>query len=149
MNAAASPPPHAPAAPVLLLISDDLIFPSRIREGVKPLGYEVRVVAAENALAGALTETSPAAVLVNLTARRYDPLRIISFLKSDPVSRTLPLLAFAGHVEKEKHEAARGAGADMVAANSSVSLHLAALLPRLINGERTNSLEDLNGDEKV
>jgi len=151
MTASAAPPPSplpdAPAAPVLLLVSDDLIFPSRIREGAKPLGYVVRVVAGENALAAALTEITPAAILVNLTARRYDPLQIITFLKANPAFRTLPVLAFAGHVEKEKHEAARVAGADMVAANSSVSLHLAALLPRLLQGERTNTLEDLNGDE--
>jgi CheY-like chemotaxis protein len=149
----ADPAPSAPtdttepAKPTILLVADDLMFPSRIREGAKPLGYTVRVVATEAALKTALQEITPQAVLVNLTARRYDPMGIITALKADPLSQSLPLLAFAGHVEKEKHAAARAAGADMVAANSSVSLHLSALLTRLLGGERPAEVLEIDGDE--
>lgn len=123
--------------PVLLLVADDLMFPSRIREGAKPLGYLVQVVGTADAAQTAAREKSPAAVLVNLTARRYDPVAVITALKEDPQTSPLPLLAFAGHVEQEKHQAAREAGADMVAANSSVSLHLAALLKRLLASKKS------------
>lgn len=124
------------AAGTLLLVADDLMFPSRVREGVRPLNYEVQVAATETAaLRDAAAVTRPiTAILVNLTARRYDPLSVIRALKADPATAGIPLLAFAGHVEKEKHAAARDAGANLVAANSSVSLHLARLLPRLLSG---------------
>lgn len=118
--------------PRLLLVADDLMFPSRVREALRPLEGTVKVAATETAaLDAARSEPAPDAVLVNLTARRYDPLAVIRALKDDERTRALPLLAFAGHVEAEKHEAARAAGADLVAANSSVALHLPKLLERL------------------
>lgn len=121
---------------ILLLVSDDLMFPSRIREGVRPLGYTLHVVGTEAAAltAAAKTHPAPTAILVNLTARRYNAPDLIRTLKTTEATQAIPLLAFAGHVEKEKHAAARHAGADLVAANSSVSLHLAAILSRLLNG---------------
>ena len=120
----------------LILVSDDLLFPSRVREGLRPLGGVLQVVGTEAALRTAVNGDVPlpAAILVNLSARRYDPLACIAFLKSNPATSAIPVLAFVGHVEKEKQEAARHAGADRVAANSSVSLHLPALLTRLLSG---------------
>jgi Response regulator containing a CheY-like receiver domain and a GGDEF domain len=128
--------------PGVVLVADDLMFPSRIREGLRPMGGSLRVVGTEAALMAALAEAPADAVLVNLTARRYDPVSVIRALKSGEATRSVPVLAFAGHVEKEKHEAAREAGADMVAANSSVSMHLPTLLGRLLRGERTDSASD-------
>ena len=133
--AAADAPP--PARPLLLLIADDLLFPSRIREAIKPLGWELRVAATEAAARAVFASAAPRAVLVNLNARRLDPVVLIRAFKADPATACVPLLAFAGHVETAKHDAAREAGADLVAANSSVSLHLGKLLDRLLSGERS------------
>lgn len=106
-------------------------MPSRIREGIRPLGYTLEVASTE-AAACALASACDAA-LVNLTARRYDPLAVIRALKTQPA---LPVLAFVGHVEREKQVAARDAGADLVVANSSVSLHLATILGQLLGQVR-------------
>jgi CheY-like chemotaxis protein len=125
-----------PAAPAghLLLVADDLITPSRVREGARPLGYQVAVAATETtAREMARATPPPAAILVNLTARRYDPAAVIRDLKAREETRRLPILAFAGHMEQEKHESARAAGANLVAANSSVALHLPVLLSRLLS----------------
>ncbi len=123
--------------PVLLLAADDLMFPSRIGEAVRPLGYELRVAGGAAAVRESALAAPPAAILVNLSARRLDAPALIRSLKDDPATRAIPVLAFAGHVETDKHDAARAAGADMVAANSSVSLHLPKLLARLLSGERS------------
>lgn len=127
----------AAARPRVLLAADDLMFPSRIREAVRPLGYTLSVAASEAALREKAAADSPAVILVNLNTRRIDPFALIRALKADPTTSAVPLLAFAGHVETAKHDAARAAGADMVAANSSVSLHLPKLLDRLLAGEHT------------
>jgi CheY-like chemotaxis protein len=120
----------------LILVSDDLIFPSRVREALRELPWTVRVVGAETALLTALANGAPAVILVNLNARRYDPLVVIAGLKAHPEARRIPILAFAGHVEAGKHAAARAAGADQVAANSSIALHLPAVLDRLLGAQR-------------
>lgn len=139
--------------PFLLLVADDLMFPSRIREGARPLGYAVQTVGTGDAALAKVTAAEgqplPAAILVNLTARRYDPHAVIRALKSDPAARSIPLLAFAGHVETEKHDAARAAGADMVVANSSVSLHLGKLLPRLLSGDSTAAPAPMEADADI
>jgi CheY-like chemotaxis protein len=117
----------------ILLLSDDLLFPSRVREALRGGPYSLRTVGTLAALNAALTPSLPMAILVNLAARRYDPLEALQQLKTGGATRAVPILAFAGHIETAKHEAARAAGADLVAANSSVSLHLPALLKRLLN----------------
>lgn len=146
-----NPSPASSATVSVLLLSDDLLFPSRVREGLRPLGYSLRVVGTQEAVqAAAASVPPPSVILVNLNARRYDPLAVIAGLKDTPATRTIPLLAFAGHVEKEKHAAARGAGADLVAANSSVAMHLPALLQRLLSGSVGNDvMEDEDEDESA
>ena len=130
----------AAAAPAVLLAADDLMFPSRIREALRPTVYRLRVAASAAAVREQAGAEPPAAILVNMSARRFDPGSLIRDLKSDPVTSGVPVLAFAGHVETAKHDAARVAGADMVAANSSVSLHLPKLLARLLSGERSDDV---------
>lgn len=125
------PQPH-----LVVLLSDDILFPSRVRESLRPTGHALLVVTTSDALsAAAKAERQPAAILVNLTARRYDPAACIAMLKGDPATSGIPILAFAGHMEKVKHVAARRAGADMIAANSSISVHLNSLLARLLSGD--------------
>lgn len=108
----------------VLLLSDDLLLPSRVKEALRPLGWPLTVTA--TGIDAALSQ-SPDLVIVNLAARRFDPLAAVRAAKA----AGRKVLAFAGHVEAEKHAAARDAGADLVAANSSVALHFPALLRQL------------------
>ena len=133
----------SPAKPTVLLAADDLMFPSRIREAMRPLGYPLSVAATEEAVREKIVTDSPAVILVNLNTRRVDPIALIRALKADPATSEVPVLAFAGHVETAKHDAARAAGADMVAANSSVSMHLPKLLDRLLAGERPVDVQEI------
>ncbi|MBC8142610.1 MAG: response regulator [Armatimonadetes bacterium] len=129
------------AAPILLLVADDLLMGSRVREGAKPSGFTVTVVGSEAAAKAALSGSpAPVAVLVALTVRRVDPFALIRFVKA--TYPAIPVLAFAGHVERELHEKARQSGADLVTANSSVAMHLPALLTRLLRGESGNITDE-------
>lgn len=127
--------------PLVLLVCDDLMMGSRVKEGVKVAGYGFASASTEAAVQSAVTsEQPPVAVLIALTVRRLDPYALIRTLKADHPA--LPVLAFAGHVEREKHALAREVGADLVTANSSVAMHLPALLSRLLGGERGDALEE-------
>lgn len=118
------------------------MFPSRIREAVRHLDYDLETKGTADTVLAALRAYAPAVILINLNARRFDALNLIRELKALPASAAIPVIAFAGHVETEKHEAARNAGADLVAANSSVSLHLTKLLQSVLGGERTENVID-------
>ena len=129
-----SPAKTNPASdrPYLLVVSDDLLLPSRIREAAKPLNCEVQTVSSQSAALDAVQNPpAPRAVLVGLNTRRFDALEFIRAVKADAQTQHLFVLAFAGHVETEKHQAAREAGADLVVANSSVALHLPQLLAKM------------------
>lgn len=132
--------------PTLLLVSDDLMTASRVREGAKPAGYAVSVAGSEAAAKTALSaDPAPVAVLVALTVRRFDPFVFVRFVKE--TYPAIPVLAFAGHVERELHEKARQAGTDLVTANSSVAMHLPALLTRLLRGEGDTDHETEPADD--
>ena len=132
--------------PTLLLAADDLLFSSRLGEAARPLGYPLRVAPSlDTVRETARAEPPPVAILVSLNARRFDANALIRDLKSDAATRGIPILAFAGHVETAKHVAAREAGADMTAANSSVSLHLPKLLTRLLSGQRPSDVQEIEG----
>ncbi len=125
----------------LLLVADDLMTASRVREGAKPAGYAVTVTGSESAAKTALAASpAPVAVLVALTVRRVEPFALIRFVKE--TYPAIPVLAFAGHVERELHAKAREAGADLVTANSSVAMHLPALLTRLTGGEKGDTTDE-------
>src|SRR5205809_634387 len=85
----AEPEPPAAAPHCILLVADDLMTPSRVREGARPLGFEVRVAATGAAAReAAIALPAPVAILVNLTARRYDPVAVITSLKADATTAT-------------------------------------------------------------
>jgi len=119
------------------------LLSSRVREGAKAAEYTVVTASTQEAAKKAATgDPKPNVILVSLNARRCDAYTVIRDLKSDPITASLPILAFAGHAEREKHVAAREAGADLVAANSSVSMHLPILLTRLHAGETGIAAEE-------
>lgn len=130
------------ANPDLLVVSDDLLLPSRIREAAKPLHCDVQTVSSETkAWEAARSASAPLAILVGLSSRRIDGIGFIRALKADTKTQNLPVWAFAGHVETEKHANARDAGADLSLANSSVALHLPQLLARLMVDQKENGGE--------
>ena len=111
----------------VVLLSDDLMFPSRAREALRDSGAMLVVVSTEaDAVRAAGAEIPPLVVLVNCAARRYDPFAAIRAIKD--ASPTVRVVAFAGHVETKNHADARASGADATIANSSVALHLPRLL---------------------
>jgi CheY-like chemotaxis protein len=53
---------------------------------------------------------------------------LIRALKDDPDARRIPIVAFYPHVETERRDAARAAGADQVLPRSAFTVRLASLL---------------------
>ncbi|MFM7322007.1 MAG: hypothetical protein ACKO5K_10860 [Armatimonadota bacterium] len=106
---------------VVALAIDDLMLASRVREALR--GFVVDLVRFH---ADAATQASarPDCVLVSMASRRGDPVECIRAAKDSGI----PVVAFAGHLESDRLEQARSAGADRVVANSSVSSHLPEVL---------------------
>lgn len=126
MNAPLSLPRQA------LLVVGDIFFSSRLRDTLKHLGFGATSARSEAEVEVVLGQGLPALVIVDLTIRSLDAAELVRRLKaSDSTTRSVPLIAFAGHLEVERLGAAARAGADLVVTNGQISGNLPGLVSSL------------------
>jgi hypothetical protein len=94
--------------PRIAVVADDLIWGTRLADGVRRAGGEPRPVRHERDLPGGLDGASGA--IVDMTARAYDPLAVLRAA----AARDLPAIAFAPHDDATLRRLAREAGAARV-----------------------------------
>ena len=110
----ADPSPHPPRIAVL---ADDLIWATRLADGIRRSGGEPVPVRSAPALAGVLASVS--GCLVDLTARAYDGLTCLRTAAAAGV----PAIAVGQHDDADARRAARAAGADRVYAYRTLFEH--------------------------
>jgi CheY-like chemotaxis protein len=116
---------------VIVVADDDLLFSTRIASALTACGHEPRVVRTAAAFREAL-RGRPAAGILNLASAHLEGAVAIRNAKTDPLTRTIPLLGFCGHADAATRAAARSAGCDRVATNAEVSSRLPQLLAELL-----------------
>jgi CheY-like chemotaxis protein len=101
------------SAPIGLLLSDDLMFTSRIVGTARDLGLDLRAFKNADALVEASSQHHPTCVVMDLgiADSRIDDL--VSRLRSSSTS-VLRLVAYGSHVDTKTLQAARQAGCDPV-----------------------------------
>ncbi|MGA9531257.1 MAG: DUF309 domain-containing protein [Anaerolineales bacterium] len=154
-------PSPADDRPLVLVLSQDLFFATRLQDGLRQMGYRVRnvetpadlgakgesverpvaltepLIGADAAFIRELTRLRPALMLVDLTADSLPTIRWIQTIKTSAATRRIPILAFAPHIEEEKLKAAADAGADEALSRGSLQAKLAPLVR-----EHARRLED-------
>lgn len=115
-------------APVGLLLSDDLIFTSRITGTARSLGLVVRPARSAEALLHLARQETPRCVLVDLANPGLVLLELIRQLGE--ACRPLPrLVAYGSHVDTATLRGAREAGCEPVWPRSKFVEELASSLP--------------------
>ena len=105
----------------LLAVLDDLFFTVKIADAAKRAGLEIDFVKSEkDALAKAGDD--PLLIILDLNATSFEPLKLITKLKSDERLKQISLLGFVSHVQGELKQKAHDSGCDMVMARSAFSL---------------------------
>ena len=104
----------------------DLFFATRISATAAQVGASVEWPAAGAAFE-AIRGAPPALVILDLHAPG-DPLALVRALKADPATRSLPVIGFYSHVERELRAAAIEAGVDQVIPRSAFTVRLPAIL---------------------
>jgi DNA-binding NarL/FixJ family response regulator len=99
--------------PLALLLSDDLMFTSRITGTARDLGLMVKVARTPEVLLSLARQQTPRCVLLDLA---NPGLVLADFLRQlAEVCNPLPrLVAYGSHVDTETLRAARAAGCDLV-----------------------------------
>lgn len=114
----------------VLAAVEDLLFRSKISETAKELNVEAKFPRKPGKLLNAARESPPDLLILDLNSTRFEPLELLSALKSDEATREILTVGFLSHVQKDLAVAAKEAGCDRVMARSAFTKDL----PRVVSG---------------
>ncbi len=117
--------------PALLLLEDDLLTATVLRDGLTALGWTVRIETDGLEALRTIQAHPPDAVIADLVLPGLDGLAVCAQIRLQPHGATLPIIATSARIDAEP--AARGAGADGFLSKplSAVTVH--QLLTELIS----------------
>ena len=107
---------------------EDLLFRSKISETATQLGVEALFPRNPKKLLDEAQATPPDLLVLDLNSARFDPLTLLKQLKSDEALKTVPVIGFLSHVQKDLAIAARESGCDRVMARSAFTKDLPEIL---------------------
>ena len=125
----------------VLAAVEDLLFRSKISETASQLGVEASFPRNPGKLLEAVRESPPDLLVLDLNSARFEPLSLLSDVKSDEATRDVTTIGFLSHVQKDLAVAAREAGCDRVVARSAFTKNL----PEILAGGRTPDTLDEAG----
>jgi|SRR5580704_547095 hypothetical protein len=120
---------------LVLVLSGDLMFGSRVQGSLSAVGNEVELLGDEERLRARLADEEapwPQVLVADLTDERLDAAAIVGSLKQAGELTALRTLAFYSHVDVAARERAELAGFDMVVPRSRMAREGAQLVARLI-----------------
>jgi CheY-like chemotaxis protein len=125
------PDPTPAAVPTGLLLSDDLLFSSRVTGTARGLGLAVHAARSAGALLDLARRQPPRCVLVDLANPGLDLPGLLRRLGELGAPR---VVAYGSHVDAATLRAAREAGCDPVLPRSKFVEELPGELPRWLSG---------------
>jgi CheY-like chemotaxis protein len=119
-----------------ILLSDDLMFMSRITGTARDLGVQVTVARTPPAVAELAEKQTPTCVIVDIaTAGRHLTELVAALTRLSPPPR---IVAYGSHVDAASLQSARTAGCDPVLPRSKFVEVLPAELPGWLGGRNEN-----------
>ena len=121
--------------PLALVFYENLLPGTQLVNRLQDLGYRVRVAASAMTLVAQAEQEKPMLVLADLRSRNADLCQVIRELRGKPSTEHIPVLAFLAKSDDKMQEAARSAGATMVALEDAILPQLPQLLARVLEVE--------------
>jgi len=113
---------------MILVAVDDFLFRSKIRATAKHAGVDVTFARTAAEVLEQARTLKPSLVILDLNSGTLEPIETLTALKGDPGLASIQTLGFVSHVDAERIQAARAAGADNVMARSAFAGQLAEIL---------------------
>ncbi len=125
--------PSAFAAMLILFLTSDLVFPSRVSGIAAQLGARLETVANSEALVAKLQEAAneKSLVLIDLNCPGLDVKQLVPMLRA-LANSPRAIVAFGPHVQEEKLAAAQAAGCDLVLPRGQFAARMIALLKQFL-----------------
>jgi CheY-like chemotaxis protein len=114
---------------LILFLTTDLVFPSRVAGVAQQLGVRMETATTADALVAKATAASSdnMLVLLDLNSPAVDPATVVQRLKALPTPPQT-IIAFGPHVHEEKLAAAKAAGCDLVLTRGQFDAQMRSLL---------------------
>jgi len=112
----------------VILLDTDLFFVVKVRTTLQHAGYDVRTARSLADFTRRLVADTPALALVNTAIAGVDWRAAIVAAREAHI----PVIAFGSHVDLERQQAAREAGATRVIANSKLAADLPGIVARTL-----------------
>ena len=118
---------------------EDLLFRSKIGETATQLGIEASFPRSPKKLEDALRASPPDLLILDLNSSRFEPLGLLSSVKSEERTKDVKTVGFLSHVQKDLAVAAKEAGCDRVMARSAFTRDLQKVLAE---GEAADTVDE-------
>jgi|SRR5579862_1395497 len=114
----------------ILAVVEDLLFTVKISDAAKRAGLEVEFVKSERDVIEKAASEKPLLIILDLNFSAVQPLKLISKVKSNGVTKQISVIGYLSHVQGELKQQAQDAGANIVMARSAFSQNLQQILKR-------------------
>jgi CheY-like chemotaxis protein len=121
--------------PLALILYERLLPGSQLANRLQDLKYRIHVISEADALMSCARQEKPLLALVDLVSTRHNVCAAITQLRQNPETGHIPVVAFAPDNNSELHEAARAAGATLVAGETAILSHLPQFLDQALQIE--------------
>jgi DNA-binding NarL/FixJ family response regulator len=113
------------------LLSDDMMFTSRITGTARDLGFEIKVARSQDLLEKLIQSHPPAALIIDLANPGLNLSTLLTAAKAASPAATI--VAYGSHVDSETLKEACQAGCDLVLPRSQFAERLRELLPKWLS----------------
>jgi len=117
----------------VLAVVNDLFFSVKLTEAAKRSGLNLEFVK-EGKLVLEKAGEKPSLIIFDLNFDAVEPLKLISELKGQPLTKGISLIGYLSHVQVDLKQKAQEAGCDMVMARSAFSQNMPQIFKRHTGG---------------
>src|SRR5713226_163179 len=116
----------------ILVAVSDVFFYTKLRDALKPQGYQLEKARTQDEVAEKAGTLRPAAVILNINDESLDAFKALEALKGDDRSKTIPVLAFANHEEVDNWRRAQQLGVTKIVSRNEFSSRTLQLVQEIV-----------------
>lgn len=116
----------------ILVAVSDVFFYTKLRDALKPQGYQLEKARTQDEVAEKAGALRPAAVILNINDETLDAFKALAALKSDARSKAIPVLAFANHEEVDNWKRAQQLGVTKIVSRNEFSSRTLQLVQEVV-----------------
>ena len=116
----------------ILVAVSDVFFYTKLRDALKPQGYQLEKARTQDEVSEKAGTLRPAAVVLNINDESLDAFKALEALKGDDRSKTIPVLAFANHEEVDNWRRAQQLGVTKIVSRNEFSSRTLELVQEVV-----------------